>query len=78
MSSPFQGHPEASMEPKFPHVHVRLTGQDGNAFFIIGRVTKAMRRADVPKADIEAFAREAMAGNYDHLLQTCMATVDVS
>lgn len=66
------------MDVKYLHVKVKLSGNDGNAFFIIGRVTKALRRAKVSQEDIDAFLQEAMAGDYDHLLQTVMKTVDCS
>ena len=65
------------MDIKFPNVKVNLSGEDGNAYFIIGRVRKALKRAGVSEADVEAFTQEATAGNYDHLLQTVMKTVDV-
>ena len=65
------------MEPKFPHVEVELVGQDGNAFAILGAASKAMRRADVDKADIDEMMAEAMSGDYNHLLQTVMAKVAV-
>ena len=65
------------MEPKFPHVEVELVGQDGNAFAVLGKVSKAMRRADVDKTDIDAMMNEAMSGDYNHLLQTVMKTVSV-
>ena len=63
------------MEVKYPHVNVPLVGHDGNAFAIIGRVTRALRQANVPVAEIEAFRIEAFNGDYDHLLQTVMKTV---
>jgi len=65
------------MEPKFPHVEVELVGQDGNAFAILGNVQRAMRQADIDKADIDKMMAEAMSGDYNHLLQTVMATVAV-
>jgi len=65
------------MEPKFPHVEVELVGQDGNAFAILGNVQRAMRQADIDKADIDKLMAEAMSGDYNHLLQTVMATVAV-
>ncbi len=68
---------EIEMEPKFPHVEVELVGQDGNAFAILGNVQRAMRQADVDKTDIDEMMAEAMSGDYDHLLQTVMATVAV-
>ena len=58
-------------------VEVALVGADGNAFAIIGTVSKALRRAGY--ADLATdFAREAMSGDYDHVLQTCMDYVHVS
>lgn len=65
-------------EPKYPDIEVQLSGEDGNAFSIIGRVCKAMRRAGVPKDTIDKFTEEATDGDYDHLLQTCMKWVEVS
>ena len=63
--------------PKYPDVRVRLTGKDGNAFAVIGAVTAALKRAGVPQAERDAFFREATSGDYDHLLATAMAWVDV-
>ncbi|KKN88423.1 hypothetical protein LCGC14_0249860 [marine sediment metagenome] len=63
--------------PKFPHITVQLSGENGNAFSIMRRVTKAMRRADVSKEDIDKFQEESMSGDYDNLMQVCMKTVDV-
>lgn len=66
------------MDPKYPDIEVQLTGEDGNAFFIIGRVRRALKNAGVETEEIEAFTKEATSGNYDHLLQVCMAWVDVA
>ena len=68
----------AATEPKFPQVEVNIMSVDGNAFSIMGAVSKAMRREGIPYEDIEAFKKECMAGDYDHLLQTCMRTVTVA
>lgn len=64
--------------PKYPDVHVQLTGEDGNAFFIIGRVRSALRRSGVEASEIEAFCNEAMAGDYDNVLRTTMRWVSAS
>jgi hypothetical protein len=64
------------MDCKYPKVKVQLVGEDGNAFSILGRVVKAMRRAKVDPTEIKAFQQEATSGNYDHLLQTCMRWCD--
>ena len=63
---------------KYPNVNVKLVGRDGNAFAIMGTVSKALRDNGASKAEIDQFLSEAMSGNYDHLLQTCMQWVDVS
>lgn len=57
---------------------VQLTGEDGNAFFIIGRVAKELRRAGNGSEVVEAFQAEASSGDYDHVLQTAMAYAEVS
>ena len=62
--------------PRYPNVHVKLVGQDGNAFFILARVHGAMRRAGVVKEERDLFNKEATSGDYDHLLQICMKWVD--
>ncbi len=61
---------------KYPDIQVRLVGEDGNAFAILGRVSKALKRAGVDRSDIDKFMAEAMSGDYNHLLRTCMAWVD--
>lgn len=63
------------MNVKFPDITVKLSGQDGNAFMIIGRVTKALRRGGASQAEIDAFTDEAMSGDYDNVLQTVMRWV---
>jgi hypothetical protein len=34
--------------PKYPHIKVRLSGQDGNAFTILGACRRAAERAGLP------------------------------
>lgn len=64
---------------KFPHVHVRLSGQDGNVFFIIGRVIQALRRAGCAESEIDAFWNEvSSSGSYDAALAVVMRWVSVS
>lgn len=74
-------HPEPQVEAagvKYPEIEVQLTGQDGNAFAIMGAVSGALRRHGVPKEEIDAYTKESMSGDYDHLLQTAMRWVSVS
>lgn len=64
--------------PLYPEIEVPLTGQDGNAFFIIGRVCAALKRGGVPVAKVDEFSSEAMSGDYDNVLRTAMRWVSVS
>ncbi len=63
--------------PKFPHIVVPLVGLDGNAFSILGRVQKALRSGGVSKKDIDAYMKEAMDGDYNHLLRVTMDTISI-
>jgi len=63
---------------KYPDIQVQLTNEDVNAFAIIGRVQMALKQGGVDKVDIDLFRKEAMAGNYDDVLVTCMKWVDIS
>ena len=62
---------------KYPDIEVQLTGNDGNAYAVLGNVRRAMRRAKVETPEIEKFMKEAMSGDYNNLLQTCMRWVTV-
>jgi hypothetical protein len=64
-------------EIKYPDIEVQLSGEDGNAMMIIGRVRKALHRAKVPRAEIDAFTIEAMRGDYDNVIATAMRWVSV-
>lgn len=66
------------MEPRHPEVKVQLVGTDGNAFAVLGKVRNALRSAGVPQEERDEFMAEAMSGDYDHLLATCMRWVEVS
>jgi hypothetical protein len=67
--------PEEPQQPRYPDVQVQLSGEDGNAFAILGRTASALRRAGVPKEEIDEYLAEATSGDYDHLLQTTMGWV---
>jgi hypothetical protein len=57
---------------------VRLAGEDGNAWAIMGRVSAGLRRAGNTKEVIDAYTKDAMAGDYNHLLRVSMDHVDDS
>jgi hypothetical protein len=61
---------------RYPDVVVQLTGEDGNAFAILGTVQRALRQAGHGD-DVAEFFTEATSGDYDHLLRTCMRWVTV-
>jgi hypothetical protein len=60
------------------NIDVDLIGYDGNAFSIMGAVTKAMRRAGVSREEQDEYFKEATAGDYNQLLATTMKWVNVS
>ncbi len=60
---------------KYPEVKVKLVGEDGNAFAILGRCRR-QARGHLDKSQLDIFMTEATAGDYDHLLRTCMEYFD--
>lgn len=65
------------MNIKYPEIVVKLSGENGNAFVILGKTRAAMKKAGVPKEEIEKYREEATSGDYDNLLQTTMKWVTV-
>lgn len=61
---------------KYPHISIRLVGEDGNAFSILARCTEAMKRNGL-RDEVEAFFSEATSDDYGHLLRTVMAWFSV-
>lgn len=57
------------INPKYPNIRIKLVGEDGNAFSILGRVQEAMRQNNI-EDQWEEFLREATSGNYDNLVLT--------
>jgi len=64
-------------EIKYPEITAKIIGEDGNVFAVLGAVRQVLRRANVPKEQIDAFTKEATDGDYNHALQTCMRWVNV-
>ncbi len=65
-------------EPTYPDVQVQLIGEDGNVFGIIGRVSRALRRAGYGDAATEFSTAAFAAHSYDEVLQMVMSTVEVT
>ena len=64
------------MRSKYPNVCVTLIGEDENAFAIVERVQRALREAGIPA--VKAFTVEACSGDYYHLLETVLRTVETT
>jgi len=60
-----------------PRPVVRLVGEDGNAFMVLGLVFRALREAGWSKEERDAFRAEATSGVYNHLLGVVMKHLDV-
>ena len=56
---------------------LKLVGQNGNAFSMMGRVKQSLRRAGADKEYIDKYLKEATSGDYDHLLVVSMEYVNV-
>ena len=65
------------MVSKYPNITVKLVGQDGNAFNLLAIMRRELKRNGVSSEEVNQFMEEAMNGNYDHLLQTCIKWVNV-
>lgn len=78
------GH-RAADPPLFPGCEVELLGRDGNAFAIVAHVSAELRRylrslgtdPEIINEEVNDFRREAMSGDYEHLLATCELWVTV-
>ena len=55
---------------------LQLAGEDGNAYMIIGRASKAWRRAGLPAEAWAEIEREMVSGDYDNLISTVMKHFD--
>ena len=63
------------MEP-LTNIIVKLTGTDGNAFAVLGKVIKALKQAGHAELATQ-YTKEATSGDYDNLLQVTMRYVNV-
>lgn len=53
-------------------IKLNLTKVDGNAFFILGAFSGQARQEGWTNDEIEAVRKEAIKGDYNHLLGTIM------
>lgn len=65
-------------EVKYPQIKVKLVGKDSNSFSILANVLGEMKRHKLSAEERRTFFDEAMKGDYNHLLQTCMKWVTIT
>ena len=53
---------------------LKIIGTDGNTFALLGKASKVAKEN---KMDWDKISKEAMSGDYDHLLKTLMEYFDV-
>ena len=58
------------------NITVKLVCSDGNAFAVMGTVSRALKHGGHSEL-VEPFMKEAMSGDYDHLLQTVIEYVEI-
>ena len=59
-------------------VTVQLSGNDGNAFAIMGAVKSALKNAGASKDELSQYVSDSMSGDYDNLLRVAMEWVEVA
>ncbi len=57
------------------NLSLKLVGEDGNAFSILGRAKNALKKGN--RMDLwDEYSKKAMSGDYNHLLCTTMDYFD--
>ncbi len=56
---------------------VKLLGEDGNAFVLLGKSIQALEEAGYSQEEIDRFTKQATGGDYNHLLGTVMEWLEV-
>jgi hypothetical protein len=56
---------------------VRLIGEDGNAFAILGKVKGALLKAGADKDYVAEYMQKATSGDYDHLIRITTEYVNI-
>jgi len=72
----YVGRAVSAITPKYPHIHVQLTGENGNVFNLMGLCVRAARKAGVSQEEVDAFFNEATSGDYNNALATCQSWFD--
>ena len=67
--------PEEMAAPSLPDdckPFVKLVGEDGNAFAIMGRIQSALRKAGCPLEKLQQYLKLSQSGDYSNLLAVAM------
>lgn len=56
---------------------LKLIGRDGNAMVILGAAQREMKRAGLDKEKIDEYMKDAVSGDYNHLLSVTQDWFDV-
>jgi len=65
------------MERDYEKPTVTLAGENGSAFAIVGRVSRALTMAGASRGTVQQYQAEAMNGDYAHLLQVTAQYVNM-
>jgi hypothetical protein len=60
-----------------PKPSVKLTGSDGNAYSIMGKVRRSLQKAGAPAEVLDEYYDESTKGDYDNLLRVAIKYVKV-
>lgn len=61
--------------PKYAKVALQVSETDSSAFGVVNAARQALRKAGASRAEIEAFSKEALSGDYNHVLNTTASWV---
>jgi len=67
---PTEGRPEAATDSSI------LLGVDGNAFSVMATVKRALRQGGATPEYVQEYVKQAMSGDYAHLLAVSVAFLD--
>ena len=70
------GTTDTGLRTRFP-ISVKLVGEDGNAFSILGRVRAALKVAGATPEELDEYVRQATSGDYYELLAVTGRWVNV-
>lgn len=64
--------------PKYPGIHVKLSGLDSNTGNLMAAVAGALKADGVSSKEIQEFRMECLSGDYNNALATMARWVKVS